>query len=207
MTPAIDPEAVRFDPQGLVPAVIQDRASGDVLMVGYMNRESLQATVRSGLVTFWSRSRQELWEKGATSGNQLRLVDIVADCDQDALLVRVVPTGPACHLGIQSCFGNRSPQGFRRLEELWSVIVDRLASRPADSYTVELASRGVNATTRKLTEEATEVLLAAKDHAAGVDDGQLARESADLLYHLLVVLAERGEAPAAVLDALDERRS
>jgi phosphoribosyl-ATP pyrophosphohydrolase/phosphoribosyl-AMP cyclohydrolase len=201
-----DATAVEFDEGGLVPAVVQDDRSGAVLMVGYMNRESLQRTLDDSLVTFWSRSRRELWQKGATSGNLLHLVGIAVDCDGDALLVTARPQGPTCHTGAPSCFttsGGR--QGFAQLERLWAVIADRVSNQPAGSYTADLVSQGVNATTRKLTEEATEVLLAAKDHAAGHDHGELAEEAADLVYHLLVVLAERGTQPAAVLDALERR--
>ncbi len=201
-----DTTAVEFDAAGLVPAVVQDSRSGAVLMVGYMNEESLGRTVEDELVTFWSRSRQELWQKGATSGNSLHLVGIAADCDGDALLVTARPDGPTCHTGETSCFGATTDrQGFAQLEQLWAVIADRVAARPTGSYTAELVSKGVNATTRKLTEEATEVLLAAKDHAAGLDRGELAEEAADLIYHLLVVLAERGTQPAAVLEALERR--
>lgn len=206
MTVSFDPAVVIFDDAGLVPAVVQDVASSTVLMVGYMNRESLQRTLEDSLVTFWSRSRGELWQKGATSGSLLHLVAIAVDCDGDALLVTARPDGPTCHTGEASCFGTTTGrQGFAQLEQLWDVIADRVAARPAGSYTAELVTQGVNATTRKLTEEATEVLLAAKDHAAGIDRGELVEEAADLIYHLLVVLAERGTQPAAVLEALERR--
>lgn len=203
---AFDPSAVKFNEAGLVPAIVQDDSTGTVLMLGYMNEESLRQTMHDSLVTFWSRSRRELWRKGSTSGNLLRLVEISIDCDGDALLVRASPDGPTCHTGSRSCFdaSDRSV-GFDRLERLWSVIADRAATRPEGSYTAQLVSGGVNAAGRKLTEEATEVLLAAKDHAAGRDQGELAEEAADLLYHLLVVLAERGESPRGVLDVLDRR--
>lgn len=201
-----DSTVVTFDDAGLVPAVVQDDASGTVLMVGYMNQESLQRTLDDSLVTFWSRSRRELWQKGATSGNLLRLVAIAADCDGDALLVTARPDGPTCHTGEPSCFGRTTDrQGFAQLERLWEVIADRVVALPDGSYTAKLVSQGVNATTRKLTEEATEVLLAAKDHASGLDQGELVEEAADLIYHLLVVLAERGTQPAAVLEALERR--
>ena len=201
----LDTSTVQFDEAGLVPAIVQDAASGAVLMLGYMNRESLEITLEEGLVTFWSRSRGELWRKGDTSGNRLELVAVAADCDSDALLVTARPTGPTCHTGEQSCFGSAQNHGFRRLDDLWATIADRADERPAGSYTVELLEGGVNATTRKVTEEATEVLLAAKDHAAGRDSGELAEEAADLIYHLLVVLAERGVTPAAMLDVLERR--
>lgn len=201
-----DPNAVSFDKQGLVPAIVQDDRTGTVLMLGYMNEESLRQTMHDSLVTFWSRSRRELWQKGSTSGNLLRLVDISIDCDGDALLIRAAPEGPTCHTGSRSCFdAGGGGVGFERLETLWSVIADRAATRPEGSYTAQLVAGGVNAAGRKLTEEATEVLIAAKDHAAGLDQGELAEEAADLLYHLLVVLAERGESPRGVLDVLDRR--
>jgi len=201
----VDIDSIVFDESGLVPAIVQDVSSGEVLMLGYMSRESLKQTESEGVVTFWSRSRSELWRKGDSSGNRLELRGIAQDCDGDALLVQATPTGPTCHTGSVSCFTNDANEGFRRLEGLWRVITDRAARRPAGSYTAELIGGGVNATTRKVTEEATEVLLAAKDHATGLDNGELAEEAADLLYHLLVVLAERGESPAAFLDALERR--
>lgn len=202
---SFDLAAVRFDDAGLVPAVVQDAGSGAVLMLGYMSEESLRLTLDEGLVTFWSRSRQELWRKGDTSGNRLELVAVTADCDGDALLVTARPSGPTCHTGESSCFGAEPGQGFRRMEGLWRTIMDRAARRPAGSYTAELLAGGVNATTRKVVEEAAEVLLAAKDHAAGLDEGELAEEAADLIYHLLVVLAERNEDPAMFLDVLERR--
>ncbi len=203
---AFDPSSVNFATDGLVPAIVQDHQTGAVLMLGYMNEESLNHTLRDSLVTFYSRSRHEIWRKGATSGNFLHLVDIAFDCDGDALLVTARPDGPTCHTGSGSCFGTpESNIGFDRLEGLWRVIAQRAATKPEGSYTAQLVAGGVNATGRKLTEEATEVLLAAKDHAAGVNQGELAEEAADLLYHLLVVLAERGESPASVLDVLDRR--
>ncbi len=201
-----DPTSVNFHTDGLVPAIVQDHQTGAVLMLGYMNEESLHQTLRDSLVTFYSRSRHEIWRKGATSGNFLHLVDVAIDCDGDALLITARPDGPTCHTGSRSCFGTPEPNiGFDRLEGLWRVIVQRAATKPEGSYTAQLIAGGVNATGRKLTEEATEVLLAAKDHAAGVNQGELAEEAADLLYHLLVVLAERGESPASVLDVLDRR--
>ena len=210
---------VRFGPDGLVPAVIQDVADGRVLMVGYMDAEALAATTATGEVHFHSRSRGRLWRKGETSGHVLRLVDWAVDCDADALLIRVDPVGPTCHRDTRSCFdpagapAGRASQGFAWLETLWSTIAARGAERPAGSYTTSLLDGGVDAAARKVTEEATEVLLAAKDDAAketaGTDrtagQAALAGESADLLYHLLVLLAERHTSPAPVIDALRER--
>ena len=210
---------VRFGPDGLAPAVIQDVADGRVLMVGYMDAEAVAATTATGEVHFHSRSRGRLWRKGETSGHVLRLVDWAVDCDGDALLVTVDPVGPTCHRDTRSCFdpagapAERASQGFAWLETLWATIAARAAERPAGSYTTSLLDGGVDAAARKVTEEATEVLLAAKDDAAAETAGTdrtagqaaLAGESADLLYHLLVLLAERDTSPAPVIDALRER--
>jgi phosphoribosyl-ATP pyrophosphohydrolase/phosphoribosyl-AMP cyclohydrolase len=210
---------VTFGSDGLVTAVVQDVHDGRVLMVAHMDAEALAATTSTGDVHFHSRSRDRLWRKGETSGNVLRLVGIVADCDGDALLVTVDPTGPTCHRGTRSCFdldgapADRTTQGFAWLEELWATIQSRATERPAGSYTTSLLDAGVDAVSRKVTEEATEVLLAAKDDAtaqvAGADRAAtraaLAGEAADLLYHALVLLAERGLQPRAVMDVLEAR--
>jgi phosphoribosyl-ATP pyrophosphohydrolase/phosphoribosyl-AMP cyclohydrolase len=212
---------VVFGADGLVTAVVQDVHDGRVLMVAHMDAEALAATVTTGDVHFHSRSRDQLWRKGETSGNVLRLIGIAADCDGDALLLTVDPTGPTCHRGTRSCFdldgapADRTTQGFGWLEELWATIGARAAERPAGSYTTSLLDGGVDAVSRKVTEEATEVLLAAKDdataQAAGVartaTRAALAGEAADLLYHALVLLAERDLPPSAVIDALRERHS
>ena len=194
------------DANGLVPAVIQDR-EGTVRMVGWMNADALAATQASGLVTFWSRSRRELWTKGETSGNTVRLVAITADCDNDTLLVTADPAGPTCHTGEDSCFGV-GPSRFGFLEILQDVIDDRAAERPEGSYTTKLLETGPDLTARKVVEEATEVLIAAKNHAAGVDDDErLAEEAADLIYHLLVTLTERGVDPALMTEILRRRHA
>ena len=216
----IDPTTVRFGADGLAPAVVRDAADGAVLMLAWMDREALDATLATGDVHFHSRSRGRLWRKGETSGNVLRVVDIAADCDADALLVTAEPAGPTCHRGTRSCFDAEgapaaaAPQGFAWLEELWSTIADRAASRPEGSYTVSLLDGGVDAAARKVTEEATEVLIAAKDDAKAESDAApreatrdaLAAETADLLYHVLVLLAERGMTPADALGVLRTRR-
>jgi len=212
----IAPGDVRFGADGLVPAVVQDVVDGRVLMVAWMSAEALSATLSTGEVHFHSRSRGRLWRKGETSGNVLRLVDLSLDCDADALLVTADPVGPTCHRGVRSCFDpdgaapERTTQGFAWLETLWSTIASRAASRPPRSYTVSLLEGGVDAVARKVAEEATEVVLAAKDDAApgtdrAVTQPRLAEETADLLYHALVLLAERGTAPAEVVSALRER--
>ncbi|HEV8489209.1 MAG TPA: bifunctional phosphoribosyl-AMP cyclohydrolase/phosphoribosyl-ATP diphosphatase HisIE [Candidatus Limnocylindrales bacterium] len=210
-----DAAAVHFAPDGLVPAVVQDAADGRVLMVAYMDREALDATLRTGDVHFRSRSRGRLWRKGEDSGNVLRLAGIAADCDADALLVTAEPAGPTCHRGTRSCFdadgaaAMGTGQGFSWLETLWSTIAARAAERPAGSYTVSLLGGGVDAVARKISEEATEVLLAAKDDAAALDRSgtrtRVAEETADLLYHALVLLAERDIAPSEVMGVLRER--
>ncbi|HYH93426.1 MAG TPA: bifunctional phosphoribosyl-AMP cyclohydrolase/phosphoribosyl-ATP diphosphatase HisIE [Candidatus Saccharimonadales bacterium] len=212
--PIAPPSDVRFGPDGLVPAVVQDAADGRVLMLAWMDAEALAATVATGEVHFHSRSRDRLWRKGETSGNVLRLVSIAADCDGDALLVTAEPAGPTCHRETRSCFdpdaapAQAATQGFAWLETLWSTIASRAADRPAGSYTTSLLAGGVDATGRKVTEEATEVLMAAKDDAvastAATRDA-LAGEAADLLYHALVLLAERDLPPSQVLAALRAR--
>lgn len=192
----------------LVPAVVQDAKTGRVLMLAWMNEAAHAATLGSGRVTFWSRSRGELWEKGATSGNTLLLDSMAWDCDDDTVLVRARPTGPVCHTGTTTCFddGPLGP-GLGRLDDLWAVIADRAAQRPEGSYTTSLLEQGPEGPGRKITEEAVEVLLAAKDHAAGdADDRRVAEEAADLVYHLLVALAERSIDPALVMEILAERR-
>lgn len=192
----------------LVPAVVQDPDSGRVLMVGWMNREAYETTLASGLVTFWSRSRSRLWTKGETSGNQLVMESVTWDCDDDTLLVSARPTGPVCHTGTVTCFDDAPlGPGFGRLDELWAIIDDRTRTRPEGSYTTSLLEQGPDGPGRKVTEEAVEVLLAARDHASGdADDQRVAEEVADLIYHTLVVLAERTIRPALVMEVLAERR-
>jgi phosphoribosyl-AMP cyclohydrolase / phosphoribosyl-ATP pyrophosphohydrolase len=217
--PAVMSGAVSYGPDGLVPAVVQDALDGRVLMVAWMGAEALAATIATGEVHFHSRSRDRLWRKGETSGHVLRLVDIAADCDGDALLVTVEPVGPTCHRGTRSCFdpagapAGRTTQGFSWLETLWTTIGERAATRPDGSYTAGLIEDGVDAVARKLTEEATEVLIAAKDDAvaesSGADRsstrGALAGEAADLLYHALVLLNERDLRASDVIDRLRAR--
>lgn len=212
---------VHYGPDGLVPAVVQDVTDGRVLMVAWMDAEALAATLDTGDVHFHSRSRGRLWRKGETSGNVLHLRAIAADCDQDALLVTAEPHGPTCHRGTRSCFdpdGAPAPtanQQLAWLEELWATIASRAEARPAGSYTAALLEGGVDAVARKVTEEATEVLIAAKNDAAAEAGGQdrestraaLAGETADLLYHAFVVLAERGVDPSHVIAVLRARHA
>ena len=210
---------IRYGGDGLVPAVVQDAADGRVLMVAWMDAEALDATLASGEVHFHSRSRGRLWRKGETSGNVLKLRGIATDCDDDAILVTSEPTGPTCHRGTRSCFdADDAPpaaptQGFAWLEQLWSTIADRAERRPQGSYTTQLLAGGVDTTSRKVAEEATEVVIAAKNDAAAQEAGadrsktrnELSGEVADLLYHALVALAERGLEPADVIGALRAR--
>lgn len=210
-----------FPASGLVPAIVQDVADGRVLMLAWVDAEALRATVATGEAHFHSRSRDRLWHKGETSGHTLRVVGLSTDCDHDALLVTVEPNGPTCHRDTRSCFdadgapAERTTQGFVWLESLWATIADRAASRPAGSYTTTLLDGGVDAAGRKVTEEATEVLMAAKDDAAAQATGTdraatqnaLAGESADLLYHALVLLAERGLEPSDVIATLQRRHT
>jgi phosphoribosyl-ATP pyrophosphohydrolase/phosphoribosyl-AMP cyclohydrolase len=216
---SIEPSAVAFGPDGLVPVVVQDARDGRVLMLAWADHEALTATLATGEVHFHSRSRGRLWRKGETSGHVLRLVELALDCDGDALLATVDPVGPTCHRGTRSCFdpdgapAEATTQGFGWLEALWDTIEDRANARPDGSYTARLLAGGVDAAGRKVTEEATEALLAAKDDAAGQSLGQdrtptraaLAAEVADLLYHALVLLAERQLPPSAVIDVLRAR--
>jgi phosphoribosyl-ATP pyrophosphohydrolase/phosphoribosyl-AMP cyclohydrolase len=167
---------------GLVPAVIQDNTTLQVLMVGYMNEEAYLKTVSEGRVTFFSRSKQRLWTKGETSGNFLAVAEILSDCDNDALLIRVVPAGPVCHLGTYSCFGDREARGF--LYDLEKIISERIDEDVSDSYTNKLYHKGINKIAQKVGEEAVELVIEAKDNNADL----FKNEAADLLYHLLVLL-------------------
>ena len=198
---------VRWDENGLVAAIVQDPDTGRVLMLGWMNSEALARSTATNRVHFWSRSRGELWEKGATSGNYLDLESIEVDCDGDALLVKARPHGPTCHTGSITCWGDQPGIGTGALSGLWETIASRAVSLPDNSYTAALIKAGPEGIGRKVVEEATEVLLAAKDHRAGLADNQrVAEEAADLVYHLLVLLAERGMTPSEVTQVLDSRR-
>jgi phosphoribosyl-ATP pyrophosphohydrolase/phosphoribosyl-AMP cyclohydrolase len=172
---------------GLLPAAVQDSGTGRVLMLGYMDRDALEATLATGLVTFWSRSRQRLWTKGETSGNLLRLKSIHVDCDGDALLVLAVPKGPTCHRGTESCFGQAPAGGPAWLATLSRIIAARAASDGAESYTRRLLAQGVARIAQKIGEEGVEVALA----AVTAPREQCAEEIADLLYHLAVLMEAR----------------
>lgn len=172
---------------GLLPAVIQDATTGRVLMLGYMNAEALQQTRDSGLVTFYSRSKQRLWTKGESSGNYLQVVDIKADCDNDTLLIYVNPSGPVCHTGSDTCW-NETNHSFDFLHYLEGIVRDRLENPKSGSYTTSLFEKGINKIAQKVGEEAVELIIEAKDDNEELFLG----EAADLLYHFLVLLAAKG---------------
>lgn len=184
---------------GLLPAIVQDVDTHQVLMLGYMDRAALQATLDDGLVTFHSRSRQRTWRKGETSGNVLALVGVEADCDADALLVLARPAGPTCHLGTPSCFPGAPADALAVLDRL---VGARERERPAGSYTTRLFDGGIRAIAQKVGEEGVETALA----GVAEDDDALAGEAADLLFHLLVLLRARGLSLAHVQSVLEQRR-
>lgn len=181
---------IDFEKQGgLVPAIIQDATTRQVLMLGYMNQEAVDKTLSTGLVTFWSRSRQTLWTKGETSGNFLHLVSMKADCDHDTLLVRAHPDGPACHLGTDTCWAeDNEPRPIDFLSSLQDFIEQRHRDMPEGSYTTVLFTKGVNRTAQKVGEEALETVIEA---TAGTNE-KLVYEAADMIYHLEVLLTEKG---------------
>ena len=185
---------------GLVPAIIQHAKTGQVLMLGYMNEEAVETTKREGRVTFYSRSRQTLWTKGETSGNWLDLVSMTIDCDQDTILVKANPRGPTCHLGTPSCFGEQGPEGVGFLSYLYGVIDGRKTADANSSYTAKLLQGPLTKIAQKVGEEGVEAALA----AAAQDKQDVINESADLLYHLLVLLAARN---IDLEDVLSELRS
>lgn len=233
---AIDLDQLRFDEKGLLPAIIQDYQSGAVLMLAYMNRESLAKTLATGETWFWSRSRQGLWHKGATSGHYQQVKALYYDCDRDTLLIQVAPQGPACHRGTYTCFdrveadlstltaeasgsqgdapgapsegekrgnadGETKGLDYTILTQLIHVIAQREAERPEGAYTTYLFEKGLDKILKKVGEEASEVIIAAKNR----DPEELSHEVADLLYHLLVLLREQGLGLDQVLAVLRQR--
>ena len=199
-------DELKFDEKGLIPAVVQDASSKRVLTVAYMNRESLEVTLREKKTCFWSRSRQELWLKGETSGNYQHVVSIIADCDRDALVVLVDKDGPACHLNTDSCFeypvlGETDPgEGFR-METLYALLEDRKEKMPEGSYTSYLFDKGLDKILKKVGEESTEVIIAGKAE----DKAETVYEIADLAYHVLVLMVEMGITPAEIRAELESR--
>lgn len=197
---------VKLNEQGLIPAVVQDAQSKEVLTVAYMNEESLQKTIETNETWFFSRSRNELWHKGATSGNTQQVVSIKTDCDQDALVIEVLPAGPACHNGTTSCFTeklveNASPGTVAILPQLVEVIKQREIDMPEGAYTTYLFEKGIDKICKKVGEEATEVVIGAKNR----DAEEVKWEAADLIYHLLVLLQEQKVDVYEVLEVLQKR--
>ena len=186
---------------GLVPAIVQDAKTEQVLMLGYMNEASLAKTQDTGLVTFYSRSRKELWTKGETSGNTLKLQSITVDCDHDTLLVRAVPTGPTCHEGTTSCFGDKGPEGLGFLAYLEDLIEDRKSADADSSYTASLLHGPLRRAAQKVGEEGVETALA----AVAESEDKLTSEAADLVYHLLVLLAAKDVKFESVIAELKSR--
>jgi len=197
-------DEIRFDERGLIPAIVQNAATREVLTLAYMNRESLQRTIETKQTWFWSRSRNELWHKGATSGNTQEVVSLALDCDRDAIIMLVNPAGPACHTGAVSCFDVESrPEGLGPLlDGLYELIQSRERERPDGSYTTYLFEEGLDKILKKLGEESAETIIAAKND----DDERLTAEVSDLVYHLLVLLVARGVSLSQVAAELAERR-
>ena len=195
---------LKFDERGLIPAIVQDASTREVLTLAYMNRESLERTLEARETWFWSRSRNELWHKGATSGNTQRVVDLVADCDNDAIVVLVTPAGPACHTGARSCFDlpNQSDDLGGLLTQLYQLIESRERERPEGSYTTYLFDHGVDKILKKVGEESAETIVAAKND----DQKPLVAEVSDLIYHLLVLLVARGVTLEQIREELAQRR-
>ena len=208
---AIDPESLKYDENGLIPAVVQDFESNRVLTLAYMNRESLEITLREGLACFWSRSRREIWRKGDTSGNYQHVVRITADCDLDSLLVEVIKDGPACHLNTDSCFEDNivleteaaAKTSEFSIDSLYSLLLDRKAELPEGSYTTYLFEQGIEKILKKVGEESAEVIIAAMKH----HKGETVYELADLCYHSLVLMASEGITPAEIIAELASRHT
>ena len=193
---------VKYDQQGLVPAIIQDVQTKTVLMLGYMNEESIKKTLESNKVTFYSRSKQRLWTKGEESGNFLELVSIKSDCDHDTLLVEVIPQGPTCHKGTDNCWGEENSVNLSFLNTLESVIAARKTQANSDvSYVAQLFEKGINKIAQKVGEEAVEVVIEAKDN----NDTLFLEESADLLFHYLILLQAKNYSLSDVIKVLKSR--
>lgn len=187
--------------QGLIPAIVQDSASQQVLMLGYMNKEAFEKTQKSGKVTFFSRSKNRLWTKGETSGNHLLVDNIKVDCDGDTLLIQARPLGPTCHLGNDTCFQDDQPASLFFLQVLQDIIRSRKESPSQESYTSSLFQSGLNKIAQKVGEEAVEVVI----EATNQDRAQLQEESADLIFHLMVLLEQQGTSLKEVVEVLRAR--
>lgn len=199
-------DELKFDEKGLIPAIVTDASTGAVLTLAYMNRESLEISMREGRTCFWSRSRRELWRKGETSGNYQEIVDITADCDRDALTVRVNKAGPACHLGNESCFVDKvfeaeDAKPHFSLDGLYELIEGRKTSPKDGSYTTYLFEKGIDKILKKVGEECTEVIIAAK----GGDRAETVFEVSDLVYHVMVMMVEMGISCDDIIKELESR--
>ncbi len=205
-------DELKFDEKGLIPAVVQDASDGRVLMVAYMNRESIEKTVETGRTWFYSRSRQQLWNKGETSGHFQDVKEILVDCDADALVVKVEQIGPACHTGNPTCFFRKAEEGTLKdyippvssavLDEVYAVVKDRMENPKEGSYTNYLIDTGIDKILKKVGEECSETIIAAKNE----DPDEIALETSDLLYHLIVMIAERGMTMEDIYKVLKSRR-
>ena len=189
-------------PDGLLPAIVQDATTKTVLMLGYMNEEALQHTQASGKVTFFSRSKKRLWTKGEESGHFLNLVSLKADCDNDTLLIQAEPQGPTCHKGTDSCWGEENKASYGFLTELENTIAQRKAADDDDSYVASLFRKGINKIAQKVGEEAVETVIEAKDN----DEALFLNESADLLFHYLILLQAKGYQLSDIVRTLEERK-
>jgi len=204
---SIELNTLKFDEHGLIPAIVQDARTREVLTLAYMNAESLARTVETKQTWFWSRSRNELWHKGETSGNTQEVIELLLDCDGDAIVVLVEPAGPACHTGARSCF--ETPRTFRHatldslLDRLYALVKERKENRPPGSYTSYLFNEGLDKILKKLGEESTETIVAAKN----AEDERLVEEASDLVYHLIVLLVARGISLDQIRAELARRRT
>jgi phosphoribosyl-ATP pyrophosphohydrolase/phosphoribosyl-AMP cyclohydrolase len=203
MSNQFNKSTVRFDDKGLIPAIIQDDLTREVLMLGYMNAEAIDKTLSSKKVTFFSRSKNRLWTKGETSGNFLELVSLKNDCDNDTLLIRAIPNGPTCHKGDDNCWAEKNENTLSFIAQLEAIIKDRKNNPNDSSYTSSLFKKGINKVAQKVGEEAVEVVIEAKDD----NDELFLNESADLLYHYLILLQAKGFSLGHVVDILKNRNS
>jgi phosphoribosyl-AMP cyclohydrolase / phosphoribosyl-ATP pyrophosphohydrolase len=198
----INLDEIKFDERGLAPAIVQNAKTREVLTLAYMNKESLARTIETSETWFWSRSRNELWHKGETSGNTQHVVSLALDCDRDAIVVLVDPAGPACHTGAISCFAVPSASNASLLYRLYELICSRERERPTGSYTTYLFEEGLDKILKKLGEESAETIIAAKND----DRARLVSEVSDLVYHLLVLLVARGVSLDEIANELEQRR-
>lgn len=201
----INIESLKFDENGLIPTVVQDFYNNKVLMVAYMNRESLEISLKEKKTCFYSRSRKEIWRKGETSGNTQEIVSLVSDCDNDTILVKVIPAGPACHTNSETCFFNEiySDEKYKEfsIDDLYNMLVDRMENPKEDSYTNYLFKEGDDKILKKIGEESTEVIIAVKNN----DEKETIYEVSDLLYHIMVMMVSKGISLEKIKDELSGR--